>query len=57
MSHGPEIVRVEQGLYEPDGKIAGGQMRRPAQVVQFVVLKEAVVGAMVQGNEDQGNNN
>ncbi len=34
-------------------KFADAEMRRPTEILQLVILKEAVVGAVVQRNEDE----
>ena len=55
MPHGPEIIRREKRTNqrrEETGERIGG---RPAQIVEFVVREETVVGASIQQNKGGDN--
>jgi hypothetical protein len=54
MSGGPEVVNGKRRFHKRDCEFSGGHMRRPAQVVEFVVLEKTVVSAVIQGDKNEG---
>lgn len=54
MSRRTEIIGRKHGLCECDQVFAQRKLRRPAQILQFVVLKKTIPSSIVEGNESGG---